>query len=121
MPSKDSCPIWAMIDLQGDLETRKPVPLQGKFIGDLHFTKQDQPILIIGHHILYGKVVQLEKPFVILTKEQQQNENEERTSEAMEVDNTCNSVSYTIKAIIKTKLLFKTRPKPIIAHVPKKL
>lgn len=110
-----------MIDLQGDLETRKPVPLQGKFIGDLHFTKQDQPILIIGHHILYGKVVQLEKPFVILTKEQQQNENEERTSEAMEVDNTCNSVSYTIKAIIKTKLLFKTRPKPIIAHVPKKL
>lgn len=43
------------------------------------------------------------------------------TSEAMEVDNTCNSVSYTIKAIIKTKLLFKTRPKPIIAHVPKKL
>ena len=29
---------WAIIELQGDLETRHPVPLSGKFIGDLHFT-----------------------------------------------------------------------------------
>ena len=29
---------WAMVELQGSLETRHPVPLSGKFIGDLHFT-----------------------------------------------------------------------------------
>jgi hypothetical protein len=29
---------WAMIELQGTLETRHPVPLSGRFIGDLHFT-----------------------------------------------------------------------------------
>ena len=28
---------------------------------------------------------------------------------------------YIIQAVIKKKLLFKTRPKPIIANVPKKL
>jgi len=29
---------WAMVELQGTLETRHPVPVSGKFIGDLHFT-----------------------------------------------------------------------------------
>jgi hypothetical protein len=32
------CPEWAMLELQGELETRHPVPLSGKLIGDLHFT-----------------------------------------------------------------------------------
>ena len=32
------CEEWAMIELQGELETRHPVPLSGKLIGDLHFT-----------------------------------------------------------------------------------
>ena len=31
---------WGMLELQGDLETRHPVPLGGKFIGDLHFTQK---------------------------------------------------------------------------------
>ena len=28
---------------------------------------------------------------------------------------------YIVKAIVKKKVLFKTRPKPIIANVPKRL
>ena len=28
---------------------------------------------------------------------------------------------YVVKAIVKKKVLFKTRPKPIIANVPKRL
>ncbi|KAL4235401.1 Chromosome transmission fidelity protein 8 [Mactra antiquata] len=99
---------WAMIELQGSLETRNPVPLGGKFIGDLHFTHKDVPVLIIGHHILYGKVVTLEKPYGIMVKD---------TSSS----DTTAGTSYNIIAVIKKKLLFKTRPKPIIANVPKKL
>ncbi|XP_052818682.1 chromosome transmission fidelity protein 8 homolog isoform X2 [Mya arenaria] len=97
---------WAMIELQGTLETRHPVPFSGRFIGDLHFTHKDVPVLIIGHHILYGKLVSLEKPYGILVKDRQAD-----TAHA----------SYTITAIIRKKLLFKNRPKPIIANVPKKL
>lgn len=40
--SPNECPEWAIVDLQGSLETRQPVPLGGKFVGDLHFTKQVQ-------------------------------------------------------------------------------
>ena len=49
-------PEWFVIEMQGDLESRNKEHLEGKFIGDLHYTKEGVPIMIIGHHILYGKV-----------------------------------------------------------------
>ncbi|XP_063439375.1 chromosome transmission fidelity protein 8 homolog isoform X1 [Mytilus trossulus] len=109
---------WGMLDLQGDLETRHPVPLSGKFIGDLHFTQKDVPVLIIGHHILYGKVVNMEKPFAVLVK----NQGKQGDNSVMDDSNhNKKETSYTVTAIIKKKLLFKSRPKPIIANVPKKI
>ena len=97
----------ALLEMQGDLESRlgQDVDLSGKFIGDLHFTKDNStPILIIGHHILYGKSVKLEKPLVVMTK----------VNEGQETE-------YQVQTIIRNKLIFKSRPKPIIANVPKKL
>jgi chromosome transmission fidelity protein 8 len=74
----------------------------------LFFSFQDVPVLIIGHHILYGKVVTLEKPYGIMVKDSSD-------------DETGGPPTYNITAVIKKKLLFKTRPKPIIANVPKKI
>ncbi|ESO82659.1 hypothetical protein LOTGIDRAFT_155672 [Lottia gigantea] len=112
-----NCPEWAIIDLQGDLETRHPVPLSGKFIGDLHFTKKDAPVFIIGHHILYGKIVELEKPFAVLKKMISTDESNDNMDTDCDKDNN----HYEVEALIRKKILFKTRPKPIIANVPKKL
>ena len=55
---------------KGDLESRiGDVSLGGKFVGDLHYdTTKHTPILIIGHHILHGKVVDCERPFVAIEK-----------------------------------------------------
>ncbi|XP_069104715.1 chromosome transmission fidelity protein 8 homolog [Argopecten irradians] len=110
------CPEWAIIDLQGGLETRNNVSLQGRFIGDLHFTHKNIPVLVIGHHILYGKLVELEKPFALMTKKHMDSE----TVSSEDTDQH-RDVHYIVKAIIRKRLLFKTRPKPIIANVPKKL
>lgn len=106
---------WAIIDLQGDLKFEKVDNTDDQLIGDLHFTKTGIPILIIGIHVLHGKEVNLEKPFVVLEKHRTNIEDEA----IMEEQNPRIKTEFIIKAIIKKKLLFKSRPKPIVTNVPK--
>merc|ERR1712141_943410 len=115
------CPEWSMVEPQGDLETKsKAISLSGKFIGDMHFTPKGVPVLVIGHHILYGKTTQLEKPMIAMVKST--NPREEGIV-AMDTDQNGSSgaASYLVKAVIKKKYLFKVRPKPIITNVPKRV
>ena len=101
---------WVVIELQGELQTRFDGGFSGKDIGDLHFTKKGDPILIIGHHVVFGKTVKLDKPFIVLTKSKEKYSDHENKP----------ITKHLVKAKITTKLLFKSRPKPIILHVPKK-
>ncbi|XP_046449637.1 chromosome transmission fidelity protein 8 homolog isoform X2 [Daphnia pulex] len=93
---------------QGDLETKSEEALGSKLIGDLHFNHEGHPIMIIGHHILHGKVQDLDKPLVVITKENDNVPDE-------------NNVTYGVTAVIKKKMIFKTRPKPIVGEMIKKL
>ena len=103
---------WVIVELQGELKSRFGAGFPGKDIGDLHFNKKGNPILIIGHHIIVGKKIKLEKPFIVLKKCDEVT----RTNEDIAYDS-----KHMVKAKITTKLLFTSRPKPIILHVPKKV
>ncbi|CAH8559888.1 unnamed protein product [Schistosoma turkestanicum] len=96
---------WVMIELQGDVLSKTNSPLAGRNLGDLHFSKQTgDPILLIGHHVLFGKVVALEKPMLVTRK-----------------STISGSMQYDVVSVIRRKLLFKTRPKPIISSASKKV
>ncbi|XP_076685457.1 chromosome transmission fidelity protein 8 homolog [Andrena cerasifolii] len=101
---------WAIIELQGDLKFDS-ADTTNKYVADLHFFKSGTPILIIGIHVLHGKEVPLPKPFAVLEKK------DNGTSEA--ADNSDAKTEYIVKAIVKRKLVFRSRPKPIITNVPK--
>merc|ERR1719192_2464890 len=90
---------WSVIELQGELEIRNGGQnFDTKYFGDLHY-KNGKPVLILGHHILNGEVKKLDKPYAVLEK---QNANEKELK---------------VKAIVKEKIVFKTRPNPIITYV----
>ncbi|XP_011862659.1 PREDICTED: chromosome transmission fidelity protein 8 homolog [Vollenhovia emeryi] len=104
---------WAIIDLQGDLKFEKvDSNPDNQLLGDLHFTKAGVPILIIGIHVLHGKEITLDRPLIVLERRR------DAGNEMIEEEATVKT-EYLIKAIVKRKLVFKSRPKPIVTNVPK--
>ncbi|KAF6041295.1 hypothetical protein EB796_000381 [Bugula neritina] len=104
-----------IIELQGELQSRVEGGLDGKFIGNLVFTNENKPIMIIGHHILHGKIANLEKPLAVIRKSKQAVMDSESCK-----DNMLQNY-YDVTSIIKRKIIFSDLPKPIIASVPKTL
>lgn len=89
---------YGIVELQGDLKSQSETAFEGKFIGDLHYTKHGHPLLIIGHHLLYGKEVKMEQPIALLEKQR----------------DAQGGTEYQVRCVIKHKLIFKIRPKPIV-------
>lgn len=101
----DGVPEWAIVELQGLIQTKNEKSTDAKVVGDLHYSNRNKhPILVLGHHILNGKEQKLEQPMAVIEK-------------VVLEDKT----SYIVKAVVKKKLLFKSRPKPIISNVAEKV
>ena len=120
---------WGMVELQGQLETRDQVPFNSMHIGDLHFDGRGTPSLIVGHHLLTGKILTLDKPFAVLRKKSKTASSDEGVEweMGMEPQPTAaaaagGTTEYEVVALITKKIIFKNRPKPIITKpLPRKL
>ena len=110
---------WAVVELQGFLESDHE-DLAGIHIGDLHFDDRGVPNLIIGHHVLQGKATKLEKPFAVMKKKIKSLDDDEIMEHSDKMSKTV--TSYDVVAIVKCKIIFKNRPRPIIVKPqPKKI
>uniref|UniRef100_A0A7E4UMD8 Transcription factor TFIIIC triple barrel domain-containing protein n=1 Tax=Panagrellus redivivus TaxID=6233 RepID=A0A7E4UMD8_PANRE len=98
-----------LIELQGDLFVHHD--LSGVEFGKLHWGPNDSAYLRIGHNQFEGKMVTLEKPLLLLDKKSKVFEIAEREGSK----NQAVSGTIAVEGIIERKLLFKTRPRPIIA------
>ncbi|XP_017779894.1 PREDICTED: chromosome transmission fidelity protein 8 homolog [Nicrophorus vespilloides] len=87
---------YAIVELQGDIQA--DCAMDGRFLGNLFFGNNGIPMLIIGNHLMYGKESKMEKPLAMLRR--------------VKSDET--GAEYHVNAIIRQKILFKTRPKPIV-------
>lgn len=99
---------WAIVELHGDLK-ESIVSDHKLHIGDLSYDKNGNATLIIGNHILTGKESSTDNPIAVL----------EKKVNTDSMDNTECDTEYSIIAIVKKKLIFKTRPKPITVNIPK--
>uniref|UniRef100_A0A1E1X062 Putative microtubule associated complex n=1 Tax=Amblyomma aureolatum TaxID=187763 RepID=A0A1E1X062_9ACAR len=104
--AKASIPEWRIVELQGDLMMNDGA-LLGRYIGDLHYTKAGIPVLLVGHHILYGKEQDIEKPFLVIAKS---------TAEA----EPPRAKEYLVRGIVTRKIIFRSRPKPIVSNAARK-
>ncbi|XP_075979147.1 chromosome transmission fidelity protein 8 homolog [Anticarsia gemmatalis] len=103
--NENGVPEWAIVELQGLVQMKKEGATSTTVIGDLHYYSRNRvPVLVLGHHILTGKETKLEQPMAVIEK-----------------TNLEDKTNYRVKAIVKKKLLFKSRPKPIISNVAEKV
>ncbi|KAI0333364.1 hypothetical protein GY45DRAFT_1244918 [Cubamyces sp. BRFM 1775] len=104
-----------LIELQGalDVEGNKDGQLVGKLRIDPATKK---PTLLIGHHLLEGKLVNLPKPLGVLHRHDPGQAAESASMEVDEPGQSSNSAakSWDIVAVVKRKMVFSKRPMPIV-------
>lgn len=111
-----------LLELQGSVQTEGD--RDGQLVGTLKIDeKTEKPTMIIGHHMLEGKIVNLSKPLAVL-KKRSTNKTPPLDivdSEDMDVDgesrpeDASTAPEYDIVAVVKRKVLFSKRPMPITA------
>ncbi|KAI0820692.1 Ctf8-domain-containing protein [Trametes gibbosa] len=106
-----------LIEMQGLLEVdgNKDGQLVGKLRVDPATKK---PTLLIGHHLLEGKLVNLSKPLAVLHRNSH-DPSEKETRNSLSVQDTqetqpCGTASWDMVAIVKRKMVFSKRPMPMV-------
>lgn len=106
------CPEWAVVELQGVVEAQPTFQdrLQNLEIGVLCRPSSQQVYTFkVGYHELTGSKVALKKPMMVLQKTKLTHTGDVGT------DTNSSNVELHVVGIIRHRILFKTRPKPLIS------
>jgi len=68
--------------------------------------------LLIGHHLLEGKIVTLQKPLAVLHRAGSRSGPED--AEEMDVEES-KQTSYEMIGLVRRKIVFATRPMPVVS------
>lgn len=107
--SDSDLPEWVFVELQGELVFRQGSHVQGLDIGKLEEDNGNFS-LTIGNNRLKGKLKALPKPMIVTR----------RAKADAVTDGEASSATLQIAAIVRRKLVFNSRPFPIIERAYKK-
>jgi len=93
---------WLLFELQGTLELDGDVA--SKLLGHYAWRNDGHVSLIIGHQLLDGKLVDMERPLIVV-----------ETNRDSLAQPSKSATSLVVKGVIRRKVVFKSRPKPIVA------
>jgi hypothetical protein len=93
-----------MVELQGGVEL--PVKPENQTCFFLYWHDSTTPVCLIGHQMIRGKIEKLEKPFLVIDTREGTKQQDPDTKEWI---GECKVVM-----IIRRRLLFKDRPKPVL-------
>ncbi|KAI0733575.1 Ctf8-domain-containing protein [Fomitopsis betulina] len=99
-----------LIELQGKLEVAGEN--DGEVIGTLNIDEATKKsTLLIGHHLLEGKLVNLQKPLAVLQK---RSDLSGVSADAGALSRSPQGVSWDMIAVVKRKMVFSKRPMPMV-------
>ncbi|KAH9041622.1 Ctf8-domain-containing protein [Lactarius pseudohatsudake] len=105
-----------LLELQGGLEVSGDK--RGQLVG--HLTIDDsgkgKPTLRIGYHLLEGTIVSLAKPLAVLQRVMHCGDDggEGLGAPGEGTASTAAATSYTIRTLVRKKIVFSKRPTPIV-------
>ncbi|RLN48967.1 hypothetical protein BBJ29_004088 [Phytophthora kernoviae] len=109
---------WSLLEFQGDVIAGDGVSeadMRGLDIGTLRFGIGGGEITLrIGNHLLTGKVAKLAKPFAILQKNKQHDGDSDVEMKDTAEDEGDKQVQYEVVGVVKTRVVFASRPKPML-------
>ncbi|KAG7381875.1 hypothetical protein PHYPSEUDO_005491 [Phytophthora pseudosyringae] len=108
---------WSMLEFQGDVlpgDGAETPDLRGLDVGTLRYGDGGEITLRIGNHVLAGKVTKLPTPFAILQKEGGEVDAIMAEDEGEEAATAAGPTRYEVVGIARTRVLFASRPKPVL-------
>ncbi|PCH42054.1 hypothetical protein WOLCODRAFT_101465 [Wolfiporia cocos MD-104 SS10] len=112
---------YVLIELQGSLEVEGNK--DGQVVGRLRVDEASKkPTLLIGHHLLEGKLVNLPKPLAIMHRSMPRDHDSDQRDILMDggLENRRSTQAqsrWDIVAVVKRKMVFPRRPMPMVGRV----